>query len=210
MTEYVITRQDLASASTAVEVDVNFESLNTSTAVTWYSTQRAARTFVTPTGAYTWTTPTSQPAELQIDIANKKISAATTGVYTITIKQAAATEYCEQTAEVTVTVKTIDKFIDAVNGNFSGEPQALEDVGGGILLPTEATFTANNVCHSTTRRLLGWIKASDLATYASAGRVNIIDDLKTGDASNKVIAPGTRVAATGVTWYAVWGEEVTP
>lgn len=214
VTDYEIVREDLASASTAVEIDVDYESLNTSTSVTWYSTKRNARTFVTPLRAYTWTSPTSQPSEMQIDISNKKISAATTGIYIITIKQesenVSGTVYCEKTAAVTVTVKTVDKFVDAVNGNFSGEPQRLEDVGGGILLPTEATFTENNVCHSTTRRLLGWIKASDLETYRTAGNTGYIDSWKTGDASNKVIAPGTRVAATGVTWYAVWGEEVTP
>ena len=89
-----------------------------------------------------------------------------------------------------------------------GEAQRLEDVGNGITLPTEATFSTNNGCaDGTTRRLIGWIKASDLATYASGRRVDMIDDLKTGDASNKVIAPGTKVQATGVTWYAVWGKE---
>ena len=83
----------------------------------------------------------------------------------------------------------------------------MEDTGNGILLPTEAMFSTNNGC-STTRRLIGWIKASDLATYASSRRVDMIDDLKTSDpATNKVIAPGTKVQATGVTWYAVWGVE---
>ena len=210
VTEYVITRQNLASASTAVEIDCDFESSNTTNAIEWKSTHRNVRSFVTPTGAYTWTSPTAQPSELSINTSTKKISAATTGVYTITIKQVGTTTgtiYCDAEATVTVTVKTVDKFVDAVNGNFSGEPQSLEDIGGGILLPTEETFTTNNACHSTTRRLVGWIKASDLATYASSGRVNYIDDWKTGDASNKVIAPGTRVAATGCTWYAVWGVE---
>lgn len=208
-TTYTIVREDLASSSTAVKITCDFGSLNTSSSITWYSTRRLARSFVTPTGAYTWTSPTDQPGELSINTSEKKISAATTGVYTITLKQAgtmSGTIYCDAEATVTVTVKTVDKFIDAVNGNFSGEPQSLEDVGGGILLPTAETFTTNDACHSTTRRLVGWIKASDLDTdYRTEGRVNYIDDLKAG---GKVIAPGTRVEASGVTWYAVWGEEV--
>ncbi len=213
-TTYTIVREDLASASTAVEIDCDFGSLNTSSEFTWYSTSRAAKTFP-ETGATSRTTPSSQLSYMTIDMSNKTITASQTGIYTITIKQAGATisetVYCDAEAEVVVTVKTVDKFIDAVNGNFSGEAQRLEDVGGGILLPTEATFSINDACHLTTRRLLGWIKASDLNSYRTSGNTGYIDTWKTGDpATNKVIAPGTRVEATGVTWYAVWGEEVTP
>lgn len=209
VTEYVIVRENMASASDAVEIDCNYTSSNTTGAITWYSTRRAAKTFPS-TGAYTWTTPTEQPTNLNIDLANKKIAAKETGVWTITISQAdGGTTYCPVDAVVTVRVKTVDKFIDNVNGNFSGEAQRLEDVGNGITLPTETTFTINGGCSDgVTRRLVGWIKASDLATYASGGRVNKIDDWKTADpATNKVIAPGTKVQATGVTWYAVWGVE---
>ena len=210
VTEYTIVREDLASASAAVEIGCNYTSANTEGAITWHSTRRAALGFPA-TGAYTWTTPySSQPTGLNIDIANKKISASATGVWTITISQAdGETTYCPVDAVVTVRVMTVDKFVDAVNGNFSGEAQRLEDTGNGIVLPTEATFTINDGCSDgVTRRLVGWIKASDLATYASSRRVDMIDDLKTSDpATNKVIAPGTKVQATGVTWYAVWGVE---
>ncbi len=145
---------------------------------------------------------------LNIDVANKKISATATGVWTITLSQVSANNYCPADAVVTVRVKTLDKFIDNVNGNFGGDAQAREDVGDGIVLPTEAEFSTNNGCaDGKVRRLVGWIKASDLATYRTSGRINTIDDLKTADASNKVIAPGTRVSATGCTWYAVWGTE---
>ena len=207
VTEYVIVREDLASASAGVEIDCNFESNNTSEDITWYSTHRDKNDYV---GAYTWTS--SQPTdrlEIDIDPTNKKIIAKETGSWQITIAQAmGSTNYCDETATVNIIVKTVDKFIDNVNGNFSGEAQRLEDTGNGIVLPTEATFTINDGCSDgVERRLLGWIKASDLATYASGGRVNTIDDLKTADASNKVIAPGTKVQATGVTWYAVWGVE---
>jgi len=201
-TEYVIVREDLASASDAVEIDCNYTSANTEGAITWYSTRRAALGFPA-TGAYTWTTPSSQPVGLNIDIANKKISASATGVWTITISQAdGGTTYCPVDAVVTVRVKTVDKFVDAVNGNFGGDAQRREDTGDGITLPTEAEFSIDDGC-STERRLLGWVKESDLSSYTSG----YIDTWKTNDASNKVIAPGTKVSATGITWYAVWGTE---
>lgn len=205
VTEYVIVREDLASASAGVEIDCNFESNNTSEDITWLQTKRIKTDYHT---AQTWNA--SQTDRCQIDIANKKISAYETGYWQITIAQAmGSTNYCDETATVNVLVKTIDKFVDAVNGNFSGEAQRLEDTGNGIVLPTAETFSTNDGCaDGTTRRLLGWIKASDLATYASGRRVDMIDDLKTSDpATNKVIAPGTKVQATGVTWYAVWGVE---
>ena len=203
-TEYVIVREDLASASSVVEIECDISSLNTTEDITWKQTKRIKTDYHT---ANTWNaSPTDR---CQIDITNHKISAYETGSWQITIEQLmGSTNYCDGTATVNILVKTIDKFIDAVNGNFSGEAQSLEDVGNGIILPTEATFSTNNGCaDGTTRRLIGWIKASDLATYASGRRVDMIDDLKTGDASNKVIAPGTKVEATGVTWYAVWGVE---
>ena len=203
VTEYTIIREDLASASAAVEIGCNYTSANTEGAITWYSTRRAALGFPA-TGAYTWTTPSSQPAGLNIDIANKKISASATGVWTITINQAdGGTTYCPVDAVVTVRVKTVDKFVDAVNGNFGGDAQRREDTGDGITLPTEAEFSIDDGC-STERRLIGWVKESDLSGYTSG----YIDSWKTGDpATNKVIAPGTKVQATGITWYAVWGEE---
>lgn len=203
-TEYTIVREDLASSSTAVEIACDFESNNTTSSITWSQTKRIATTYH---NAYTWSGSQTDRCQIILtDPTNKKISAYETGSWQITISQSAGeTSYCDATATVNILVKTVDKFVDAVNGNFSGEPQRLEDVGNGILLPTEETFTTNNACHSTTRRLVGWIKASDLNSYRTGGRVNYIDDLKTG---GKVIAPGTRVEASGVTWYAVWGEEV--
>ena len=207
VTEYVIVREDLASASAAVEIDCNFESNNTTEDITWSQTKRIKTDYHT---AQTWNAAQPASGQCVIDVENKKISANETGSWQITIAQAmGSTNYCDETATVNVLVKTIDKFVDAVNGNFSGEAQRLEDTGNGIVLPTAETFSTDNGCaDGTTRRLLGWIKASDLATYASGRRVDMIDDWKTSDpATNKVIAPGTKVQATGVTWYAVWGVE---
>jgi len=216
VTEYSILREDLSSASEAVSIDCDFESLNTSTEITWYSTSRAARTFVTPTGPTTSTTPSSQLAEMTIDIANKKLTATSVGVYTITIHQDEATisgtKYCERTASVTVNVTVRDKFVDMLNGEDVGVGGngviTRDDTGGGIYTPTESDFDTDDLCKTTKRKLIGWIKAGDLKTsYGDANRVDEIDDLKTATpATNKIIAPNTQVQATGTTWYAVWAD----
>ena len=207
VTSYEIVR----TSSAAATIDCNFES-STTTEIKWYKTSRAARTFVTPTRATSSTAPNDQLAEMTIN--NKKLTASSVGVYTITIKQDEATidgqKYCESFAEVTVTVKVRDRFVDMMNGaavGVGGNPTITrDDTGGGIYTPTESEFDVNNICKSTRRKLIGWIKESDL-TSEYAGRVNDITDLKTNDpATNKVIAPNTQVVATGCTWYAVWAD----
>ncbi len=209
VTSYEIVR----TSSAAATIECNFES-STTTEIKWYKTSRAARTFVTPTGATSSTAPSSQLAEMTIDIANKKLTASSVGVYTITIKQDEATiagqKYCESFAEVTVTVKVRDRFVDMMNGeavDAGGNPTITkDDTGGGIYTPTESEFSEDDICKSTRRKLIGWIKESDLNT-GYAGRVNDITDMKTDNpATNKVIAPNTQVVATGCTWYAVWAD----
>ncbi|MBQ8099903.1 MAG: hypothetical protein IJ169_01270, partial [Paludibacteraceae bacterium] len=210
VTEYVIVREDLESASDYGIIDFSTSSLNTTGAITWSITVRQKSVNNTK---YTWSTSgTAQTpsGEFYVDVTSGEIKGNNPGVYMVTLSQAqGATNYCPTDAVVTVRVKTLDKFIDNVNGNFGGESKVREDTGDGILLPTEAEFTINNGCaDGKVRRLVGWIKESNLGSYKSSGSTGFIDDLKTGDAaSNKVIAPGTRVSATGITWYAVWGIE---
>lgn len=208
ITEYTIVREDLSSSSDYGTWTYVTSSSNTTGTISWASTARQKSDNNT---AFTWSpggTNQSSTGEFYVDVAKTEIKGKKSGVYVVTLSQASGeTTYCDENASITITVKTVDKFIDAVNGNFSGEAQRLEDTGNGITLPTEATFSTNNGCESTARRLIGWIRASDLATYASGGRVDKIDDLKTADASNKVIAPGTKQPAEGTTWYAVWGVE---
>jgi hypothetical protein len=209
VTSYEIVR----TSSAAATIDCNFES-STATEIKWYKTSRAARTFVTPTGATSSTAPSDQLAEMTI--ANKKLTASSVGVYTITIKQDEATiagqKYCESFAEVTVTVKVRDRFVDMLNGEDVGVGGngviTRDDTGGGIYTPTESDFETDDLCKTTKRKLIGWIKAGDLKTdYGNKNRVDEIDDLKTATpATNKIIAPNTQVQATGTTWYAVWAD----
>jgi hypothetical protein len=209
VTSYEIVR----TSSAAATIDCNFES-STATEIKWYKTSRAARTFVTPTGPTSSTAPSDQLAEMTI--ANKKLTASSVGVYTITIKQDEATiagqKYCESFAEVTVTVKVRDRFVDMLNGEDVGVGGngviTRDDTGGGIYTPTESDFDTDDLCKTTKRKLIGWIKAGDLKTsYGDENRVDEIDDLKTATpATNKIIAPNTQVQATGTTWYAVWAD----
>jgi hypothetical protein len=153
---------------------------------------------------------------MTIDTDDKKLTATSVGVYTITIHQDEATisgtKYCERTASVTVNVTVRDKFVDMLNGEDVGVGGngviTRDDTGGGIYTPTESDFDTDDLCKTTKRKLIGWIKAGDLKTsYGDANRVDEIDDLKTATpATNKIIAPNTQVQATGTTWYAVWAD----
>ena len=208
LTTYTIVREDMANANDyGTWDDFETSSSNTTGAITWTSTLRQKSD---NNSTYTWssTNPQSSTGEFYVDMTEHQIKGKNSGVYVVTLSQAGANNYCDADAVVTVTVKTVDKFIDNVNGNFSGEAQRREDVGNGIILPTAAEFAIDDGCKSTERHLIGWIKASDLASYVSSGSTGYIDALKTSDpATNKVIAPGTKLKATGCTWYAVWGVE---
>ena len=74
--------------------------------------------------------------------------------------------------------------------------------------PAENTRDADkdDDCHETTRRLVGWVKETDMDTWygSSSDRTRDLDDKKE-DA--KLVAPGATITTSGATWYAVWGIE---
>lgn len=141
------------------------------------------------------------------DTENKTISISQAGTYKIRVNQAAddnhnAAAQVEQ--ELTITVR--DVFKDMVNGysDINGD-----DTGSGITTPTFAEMEsgAQNTCNSTTRYLIGWIKAADLTTIYS-GETGYLEDAAKYEANKaKLVAPGAETTASGVTWYAVWAEE---
>lgn len=127
------------------------------------------------------------------------------GTYRIKLIQAADGDYCQGVDYVFVDVVMRDKFVDAVNGNTTINR---DGTGSAVTTPAEASLTETDECHETTRRLLGWIKETDLESwYGSTSRVSDLDDKKN---DSKIVAPNTDVKASAVTWYAVWGEEVAP
>ena len=141
------------------------------------------------------------------DTENKKISISEAGTYKIRVNQAADANHnaaAQVEQELTITVR--DVFKDMVNGysDINGD-----DTGSGITTPTFAEMEdgAQNACHSTTRYLLGWIKASDLTTIYSGETGYLEDAAKYEDNKAKIVAPGAETTASGVTWYAVWAEE---
>ncbi len=141
------------------------------------------------------------------DTENKTISISQAGTYKIRVNQAADDNHnaaAQVERELTITMR--DVFKDMVNGysDINGD-----DTGSGITTPTFAEMEdgAQNTCHSTTRYLIGWIKASDLTTMYS-GETGYLEDAAKCEANKaKIFAPGTETTASGVTWYAVWGEE---
>lgn len=127
------------------------------------------------------------------------------GTYRIKLIQAADGDYCQGVDYVFVDVVMRDKFVDNVNGNTTINR---DGTGTAVQTPAEASLPETDECHETTRRLLGWIKETDLETwYGSTNRVRDLDDKKN---DSKIVAPNTDVKTSAVTWYAVWGEEVAP
>ena len=131
------------------------------------------------------------------------------GTYRIGITQAADATYCEATVYMWIDVTLRDKFIDVVNGNAEINK---DGHGAQLKTPAESDMDAdlNDDCNSTTRRLIGWIKETDLQTmYGSPGETGYLEDAASYNAS-KVVAPYADFTTSGCTWYAVWGVDNTP
>lgn len=135
------------------------------------------------------------------------------GTYRIKLSQAAASTYCATDVYYFVDVTLRDKFVDAVNGNSTiyvdGQSKSSTDY---YKTPAESDMDAdlNDDCNSTTRRLIGWIKETDLQTmYGSPGETGYLEDAASYNAS-KVVAPYADFTTSGCTWYAVWGVDNTP
>ena len=131
------------------------------------------------------------------------------GTYRIGITQAADATYCEATVYMWIDVTLRDKFVDAVNGNAEINK---DGHGAQLKTPAESDMDAdlNDDCNSTTRRLIGWIKETDLQTmYGTPGETGYLEAAASYN-SSKVVAPYADFTASGCTWYAVWGVDNTP
>ncbi len=130
------------------------------------------------------------------------------GTYRIGIHQAADATYCEATYYLWVDVTMRDKFVDNVNGNATIN---VDTHGATTTTPTEASLDAdkNDDCHSTTRRLIGWVREDNMNTWYVTGNSTRVSNLDDKKEDAKLVAPGATITTSGATWYAVWGEEVT-
>ena len=135
------------------------------------------------------------------------------GTYRIKLSQAAESTYCATDIYYFVDVTLRDKFVDAVNGNSTinvdGQSKLATDY---YKTPAESDMDAdlNDDCNSTTRRLIGWIKETDLQTmYGTPGETGYLEGAASYNAS-KVVAPYADFTTSGCTWYAVWGVDNTP
>lgn len=133
------------------------------------------------------------------------------GTYRIKLSQESASTYCDVDTYYFVDVVLRDKFVDQVNGNTT-----ISKDGDGTIktTPTEGDMDVekNDDCHSATRRLLGWIKETDLQTiYGTPRETGTLDEASAYEANKSmVVAPGNSFTTSGVTWYAVWGTDNTP
>ena len=181
------------------------------------------------TGANTWgTSPTtggtaataSTHAYFEItDAANGKakfyVKNATAnngrGTYRVALYQAADATHCETVTYCWIDVTLRDKFVDAVNGNTFPNADAHGPGEPAVTTPAESTRDAakDDDCHETTRRLVGWVKETDMNTWYVTGNSTRVSNLDDKKEDAKLVAPGATITTSGATWYAVWGEEVT-
>lgn len=142
----------------------------------------------------------------------------TSGQWTYRVKlhqdatDALSGNYCATDDYSFVDVILRDKFVDAVNGNAT-----INRDGKGVALNTPAEsdmdVEKDDDCGGQTRRLLGWIRETDLETiYGSPGETGYLEGAAAYEANkDKIVAPGNgSFITTGCTWYAVWGVDNTP
>ena len=133
------------------------------------------------------------------------------GTYRVKLTQESNATYCEGVDYVFVDIVMRDKFVDNVNGNVTINK---DGTGSALTAPAESDMDVekDDDCGGQTRRLLGWIKETDLQTiYGNDGETGYLDDAAKYEANkSKIKAPGASITTSAVTWYAVWGVDNTP
>ena len=211
---FPVLREDLggASSSTWAELSIAISSnstgaitiLETSSKTAWKLSSWESRAETGGTAAVeehaTFTNPSSGNYLFKVKTTSGQTGQ---GTYRIGIHQAADATYCEATVYLWVDVTLRDKFVDNVNGNTTIN---VDGHGSTTTTPTESSLDADkdDDCHSTTRRLVGWVKETDMDSWYGTGqdRTRDLDD-KTAN----ITAPGATITTSGATWYAIWGIE---
>ena len=217
-TSFTVLREDLhgASSTTWAELEITYTSTSTG-AITivegtggdagktaWKLSSWGSRNESGGTAATTAHATFANPEAGKLLFRVKTATGATgQGTYRIGFEQAADATHCAATVWLWVDVTLRDKFVDQVNGNATIN---VDGHGSTTTAPTEASLDAdkNDDCHETTRRLVGWVKETDMDSWYGTGqdRTRDLDD-KTAN----ITAPGATITTTGVTWYAIWGIE---
>ncbi len=147
-------------------------------------------------------------ATFSIDLTKNTFVVSASGVYTVTLIQAANGPLCPKELQCTVTVESLDQFVDLVNGYetyYKGDGGVF---GSQYSAPAQwelnAGSGADNACHATKRYLIGWIEESKL--QVASGNNAVANNTGFLDPNNaNIIQPGQKISPSGKTYYAIWG-----
>lgn len=161
------------------------------------------------TGAITYTrSSTPSPyGGITVDGINMVFTATSSGSWTITAQFAADANYNAKNSGVTCTVNAVtrDTYIDNVNNQSVTEEQRTDNGVDPYVSPSLADVAAGSACNGTKVHLIGWASQAFVTNVGNGTLTGADSDYTVG---NGFYAVGTTLpAASGTTYYAVWGEE---
>lgn len=209
---------DLTISPIALTGTVNKATLNPSFGETTYTIVRdvSTSTTFTLTGVpsdytgtitYSRTNNPTASARLTIDGTNKTFTANYSGRWTVTAQFAADANYNAKASGVTCTVNAVmrDTYVDNVNGQSVTEAQRTDDGVNPYTSPSLSDVAAGSACKGTKTHLIGWATATFIANVGNGTLTGADSDYTQ---ANGFYAVGeTLPAASGATYYAVYGEE---
>ena len=144
---------------------------------------------------------------ITVDGTNKTFTATSSGSWTITAQFAADANYNAKASGVTCTVNAVtrDTYVDNVNGQSVTEAQRTDDGVNPYTSPALSDVAAGSACKGTKTHLIGWATATFIANVGNGTLTGADSDYTQANGFYAVGA--TLPAASGVTYYAVYGEE---
>ena len=162
------------------------------------------------TGTITYSrtnTPTAS-ARLAIDGTNRIFTAANySGRWTVTASFAEDGNYNAKTSGVTCVVNAVtrDTYVDNVNGQSVTEEQRTDNGVDPYVSPALSDVVPGSACKGKKVHLIGWASQAFVTNVGNGTLTGADSDYTVG---NGFYAVGTTLpAASGTTYYAVWGEE---
>ena len=144
---------------------------------------------------------------LTVDGSEKTFTASRSGSWTVTAQFAADANYNAKASGVTCTVNAVmhDTYVDNVNGQSVTEAQRTDDGVNPYTSPSLSDVAAGSACKGTKTHLIGWATATFIANVGNGTLTGADSDYTQ---ANGFYAVGeTLPAASGATYYAVYGEE---
>lgn len=144
---------------------------------------------------------------LTVDGSEKTFTASRSGSWTVTAQFTADANYNAKASGVTCTVNAVmrDTYVDNVNGQSVTEAQRTDDGVNPYTSPSLSDVAAGSACKGTKTHLIGWATATFIANVGNGTLTGADSDYTQ---ANGFYAVGeTLPAASGATYYAVYGEE---